>query len=100
MTTRISTTGILIAAVGLAAALVLAVALNGNPAGAAFPGKNGMIVFDRFVDGRAEIWTMSSNGARQRKLTNGYDPAFSANGRKIAAGAQSSSIPISGADPA
>ena len=46
MSDHVSTTGILIAAAGLAAAVVLALTLGGQPAGAAFPGQNGKIVFD------------------------------------------------------
>ena len=88
MTARISTTGILIAAVGLAAALVLAVALNGGPAGAAFPGKNGGIAFDRYLRGsgpseRKAVYTIKSNGERLRKLTRGRYPNWSASGKKV-----------------
>jgi Tol biopolymer transport system component len=73
--------------------LVLIVALV-DPAGAAFPGKNGKIVFTTNRDGNYEIYTMNSdrNGPPstwnvQRLTTNpaeDTDPTFNPEGTKIA----------------
>ena len=53
-----------------------------RPAHAAFPGKNGKIAFE----GKPlSIHTIRPDGSHRRRLTrNGREPAFSANGKKIA----------------
>jgi TolB protein len=87
MTARISTARLLIAAGALTAAIALAIASSGEPAGAAFPGKNGKIAFDRCLDGKTDtrgIFTIKPSGEGLRKLTgNGSQPSWSANGKKI-----------------
>lgn len=86
MTARISTARLLIAAGALIAAIALATALSGEPAGAAFPGKNGKVAFGRCLKpGQEGIFTVKPNGDGLRKLTGkGRQPAWSANGKKIA----------------
>ena len=94
--TRTTHLGALTAAAGVLVAvgmLVLIVALV-DPAGAAFPGKNGKIVFTTNRDGNYEIYTMNSdrNGPPstwnvQRLTTNpaeDTDPTFNPEGTKIA----------------
>ena len=87
MTARISTARLLIAAGALTAAIAFAIASSGEPAGAAFPGKNGKIAFDRCLDGKTDtrgIFTIKPSGEGLRKLTgNGSQPSWSANGKKI-----------------
>ncbi len=71
----------------LAAVCILAV-IAMKPADAAFPGKNGRIVFESNRDGNSEIYSMNPDGSDQRRLTNdpAFDnsPAFSPDGRQIA----------------
>jgi Tol biopolymer transport system component len=72
----------------MAAAVVMTLVLGTKPAGAAFPGSEGKIAFVSNRDGAAEIFTMSSTGNNQKRLTNNStqddDPAWSADGKKIA----------------
>jgi Tol biopolymer transport system component len=76
-----------LAAAILAAFLVVVLGTPTKPAEAAFPGTNGKIAFVSHA-GDPEILTMNANGDNKSKLTNNQvedlDPAFSANGRKIA----------------
>src|SRR5829696_9246756 len=78
------------AAVMLASMLALVTA--GNPARAAFPGKNGKIVFVRDPDGLggpkdSEIYTIWFNGNNPTPLTNNTKtdsaPSWSADGKRI-----------------
>lgn len=78
-----------LAAVGMLMAIMLVV---GDPAGAAFPGKNGKIAFVSNRDGNEEIYTMNAGTSREdratlKRLTNSpapdLDPAFSPDGSKI-----------------
>lgn len=62
---------------GLLMAAVMIAALP-PAAEAAFPGKNGKIAFA----GRA-IWTVGPKGEHPKRLTRGFNPAFSASGRRI-----------------
>jgi Tol biopolymer transport system component len=73
----------------LAAFLVVVLGTPIKPAEAAFPGNNGKIVFQSRLSGHdSEIVTMNANGDNKTQLTNNRDrdgePAFSANGKKIA----------------
>jgi Tol biopolymer transport system component len=70
-----------LAACGIACCLALLLSLTGT-AGAAFPGKNGKIAFE----GKPlSIHTMRPDGSHKRRLTrSGREPAFSANGKRIA----------------
>ena len=56
-------------------------------AGAAFPGQNGRIAFDRDTGGDDEIFTMSGHGQNQVPLTDNdlsdRNPVYSANARRI-----------------
>src|SRR5437899_1346826 len=59
------------------------------PAGAAFPGRNGLIAWSKvFFSRDAEIFVMRPNGSDQHQLTHNdrtdFDPAWSADGRKLA----------------
>jgi len=75
----------------LAASVLVLLAATG-PAGAAFPGTNGRIVFERDPDGLRgpedpEIYTINFRGENPKRLTNNAtgdtQPAFSADGTKI-----------------
>src|SRR5437867_2587657 len=72
---------------GLALAL-LALGLRSRPAGAAFPGANGKIVFVSDRDGDFEVFTMNSDGSHQRQTTDNtvhdWFPCYSPSGRWIA----------------
>jgi TolB protein len=78
-------------AVGMLGLIMVALV---DPAGAAFPGKNGKIVFSNNRDGNYEIYTMNSDRTgppsswNVQRLTNNpkddTDPAFSADGSQIA----------------
>jgi hypothetical protein len=76
---------------GLASsAIVLAFALTAMAAGqarAAFPGKNGKIVFETNRDGNEEIYTMNAEGTNRVDLTRNpaddTDPRWSADGSQI-----------------
>jgi Tol biopolymer transport system component len=95
--TRTTHLGALTAAAGVLVAVgmlgLIMVALV-DPAGAAFPGKNGKIVFSSNRDGNYEIYTMNSDRTgppstwNVQRLTNNpaydTDPAFSADGSQIA----------------
>jgi dipeptidyl aminopeptidase/acylaminoacyl peptidase len=77
-------------AVTLAACLLTLVGKE-KPAGAAFPGANGKIVFNSFRDGpgNGEVYVMDANGANQTRLTttnpaSEFDPVWSSDGSKIA----------------
>jgi Tol biopolymer transport system component len=82
-----------LAAALLAAGLLVLVAAA-NPAGAAFPGKNGKIAFATVTvnstgtGSNYDIWRMSANGTNQQPLTsssgNDTDPTYSPNGKSIA----------------
>src|SRR3712207_7477177 len=79
------------AAVGVLAAagmLLLTMLALVEPAGAAFPGKNGKIVFSTNRDGNYEIYTMNTDRSGLQRLTNhprdDTDPAFSSDGSQIA----------------
>lgn len=59
-----------------------------DDAHAAFPGKPGKIVFDRYLRGsgpteRKAVYVTKSNGEGLRMLTEGREPNFSADGRQI-----------------
>jgi Tol biopolymer transport system component len=55
---------------------------------AAFPGKNGKIVFESFRNANYEIYSMNPNGTTPVNLTQNlksdFDPAVSPDGKKIA----------------
>jgi Tol biopolymer transport system component len=90
--------GVLTAAVGVLVAagllVLMVLAVEARPAGAAFPGKNGKIVFTSNRDGNYEIYTMNSDRSgppsswNVQRLTNNpaedTDPAFNPEGTKIA----------------
>src|SRR5918995_1991367 len=77
---------ILLAAVATVAAGTLATGTK--PAGAAFPGKNGKIVFASNRHGGWEIYTISPARKNLKRLTDNpaknIDPTWSADGKKIA----------------
>jgi TolB protein len=73
--------------IGVASVLALAVlgVTGARPAEAAFPGNNGLIVFQSNRDGPIEIYTLIPGGAtRITHSLNSSDPAISPDGRKIA----------------
>jgi dipeptidyl aminopeptidase/acylaminoacyl peptidase len=67
----------------LATALALSVAASAPGKTAAFPGKNGRIVFQR---GTCSLFVMNGDGSAQRQITDQCDTsaAWSPNGRRIA----------------
>lgn len=77
-------------ALTLAALSVLAATpfIAAGPAAAAFPGRNGRIVFQRFDGGLPDIHTITATGAGELNLTvsagvEDRDPAWSADGKSI-----------------
>jgi Tol biopolymer transport system component len=64
--------------------LVLIMVALVDPAGAAFPGKNGKIVFSSNREGNSEIYTMNTDGTGLKRITNDpagdIQPAFSPGG--------------------
>jgi uncharacterized repeat protein (TIGR01451 family) len=76
--------------VGVSAVVALVVVLlaMAGPAEAAFPGSNGRIVFDQFDGDDAEIYTANPDGSGVIQVTDNsvddYDPAWSADGKKLA----------------
>lgn len=75
------------AVIGIAAVVICAAS---STAQATFPGKNGPIAFQRFVDPKDEenvqIFSVARPGAKARKLTSGgsgYNPDYSPDGRRI-----------------
>lgn len=92
-----------IAAVDLALCLLVLVTVR--PAEAAFPGKNGKIAFVSNRDvGAGEIYTMKPNGTGATRITfpggGNSDPAFSADGIKIAFKSSGNDIHMMNADGA
>jgi tol-pal system beta propeller repeat protein TolB len=80
-----------LAAAILAAFLVVVLGTPTKPAEAAFPGRNGKIVFVSQLGGPNhdfDILTMKANGDNKTRLTThqlgDFNPVFSANGKKIA----------------
>ena len=75
-------------AVAMLAAVGVLGLVEGRPAEATFPGKNGKIAFQSDRGGSYEIYTMNRNGNKIDKLTTNTtedeDPAFSPDGKKIA----------------
>ena len=68
-------------AVACAAAL-LAIS---QKADAAFPGKNGRIAYSAFCDRTDDaIYTIDPGGGGKTKVTRGYQPSYSPNGKRIA----------------
>ena len=71
-----------LAAVGMLMLMLLVVV---EPAGAAFPGQNGKIAFESYVGNfNTEIFTVNADGTELVRLTNGFEPAWSPDGEKIA----------------
>ncbi len=65
----------------LACAASLAVS---EKAEATFPGKNGRIAYSAWDVGTAEaIYTIKAGGGAKTKLTSGYQPSYSPDGKKI-----------------
>ena len=74
----------------IAVIVVAGVARPAPLADATFPGRNGPIAFQRFVDPRDEessqIFSVARPGANARKLTtggNGFNPDYSLDGERI-----------------
>ena len=73
----------------LAAAVLLACAAASlavsEKAEATFPGKNGRIAYSAWDVGTAEaIYTINPGGGAKTKVTSGYQPSYSPDGRRIA----------------
>ena len=72
----------------VALALCLLVLIVAQPAKAAFPGKNGKIVFQSSRSGNSDIYSMNPNGTGVKRLTTDgnaeTDPAVSPDGSRIA----------------
>jgi hypothetical protein len=71
----------LLAAVGLLIVLMMLI-VEVKPAEATFPGKNGRIAYEGGTDG--VIYTIRPGGRGKIKVTEGSDPSFSPDGKKIA----------------
>jgi Tol biopolymer transport system component len=69
-----------LAAVGLLIALMM-LCVEVKPAEAAYPGKNGRIAYQGSDN---VIYTIRPGGEGKTKVTEGQEPAFSADGKKIA----------------
>jgi TolB protein len=67
----------------LLAAALLTLMLGPSASHAAFPGANGKIAFGEYANG-SKIYTVNADGTGRTLLTGGTDPAWSADGRKIA----------------
>jgi TolB protein len=75
---------VMIAATVAVACLVALLAIS-QKAEAAFPGKNGRIAYQGSDQSSYYvIYTIDPNGGRKIKVTEGSDPSFSADGKKIA----------------
>jgi TolB protein len=77
-------------AVSATIGVAICAAALASAAQATFPGKNGPIAFQRFVDPRDEenvqIFSVAQSGAKARKLTsggNGFNPDYSPDGERI-----------------
>jgi Tol biopolymer transport system component len=68
--------------------MVLIVLALGEPAGAAFPGKNGKIAYVGHDGQDLEIYTINPTGGTPVKLTDNttgdFSPSYSADGKRIA----------------
>jgi dipeptidyl aminopeptidase/acylaminoacyl peptidase len=89
--TRNNHIGALAAAAGVLVAvgmLMLTMVALVEPAGAAFPGKNGKIAFMSDRDGNEEVYVMNPDGSGPVNLTNNpaidLKPAWSPDGKRIA----------------
>jgi len=73
----------------LVAAMLAVLAVGVSASGAAFPGRNGRIVFEHIGEsGPAQLYSMNAAGKRRRLLTpgrraSGRSPAYSPRGRRI-----------------
>jgi Tol biopolymer transport system component len=79
----------LMIAAAVAVACAVALSALSEKAEAAFPGKNGRIVYAGWNRGKDyEIYTINPNGSGKTKVTNNdtdnIDPAYSPDGKKIA----------------
>jgi hypothetical protein len=75
--------------VGAAAALLVASGVGllnaAKPAEATFPGKNGRIAYSVFGERTDDaIYTINPGGGGKTKVTRGYQPSYSPDGKKIA----------------
>ena len=78
--------GLILAAI--AGLVALGLSLGAAPATATFPGENGKIAFASDRTGSWEIWTMTSDGSNETKITHSpitseSQPSFSPNGKNI-----------------
>jgi Tol biopolymer transport system component len=86
MRSRLSRRALLVLLVAALAATAARLAAPGSAAHAAFPGRNGRIVFDRWLHGNADLWTTDLHGRLQRLTRTAdseYAPAWSPNGLLI-----------------
>jgi Tol biopolymer transport system component len=67
---------------GALAAAGMPVVLEARPAEATFPGKNGKIAYSAPDDG--VIYTIYPDGGGKGKVTEGSDPSYSPDGKKVA----------------
>jgi WD40-like Beta Propeller Repeat len=75
---------VMIAAAVLMACAVALLAVS-KEADATFPGKNGRIAYSAFGERTDEaIYTITPGGGAKTKVTRGYQPSYSPDGKKIA----------------
>jgi tricorn protease-like protein len=81
--TRVYLPALLIVAAGVLMACAAAVLAVSREAGAAFPGRNGRIAYSR-IAWQDVIYTINPRGGGKAKVTAGYQPSYSPDGKKIA----------------
>ena len=80
--------GVMNRSVSVAVALAVTAGLAASPAHATFPGRNGLLVFQRPVGKQVDLYTMASDGSGVRRLTRTATweekPEWSPDGQRLA----------------
>ena len=84
MTRRTSFLPALVAGAVLVACAAALLAASAEEAGAAFPGKNGRVIFDAYRDNQLSLFAVRPDGTDERKIVaEGFDANYSPDGKKI-----------------